>query len=863
MNRILLFFLSALFSTTALAQFTSNGYYRVQNVGSSRYIDMIDNKTTGFSYAKTAYDIDALVSRKPFSWVASDPGSVIYVESKGNSMYNLKAQGTDAYKVVTRYLKLTRQTLSNGKYAYFASATEQGITLYLYDQDDDGENDEGRLYTMKTGSNLMRLWYITPISATDDSNYFGVDGKVTAGGKQYTTFYASFPFTFTSSAMKAYIVKKVDGDMAVWQEVSGKIAASTPVIIACAGTSPSQNRLNLELQDGTAPSGNLLKGVYFENSQVEYIARSLRLGTEPFHLNVTPNDPNTMRLLGVTSKGKLGFVKSDVKYVPQNSAYLKVAAGSPDEITLMTQAEYDQAVALDVVTVTANNKQRVYGDANPAFDYVVSGTGTINGQPTISCEATQESPVGTYPIVVGKGSVSNHTFNAVNGTLTVTKAPLTVTARSYTIKQNEALPQFAVDYAGFKLGQTNSVFTAQPVITCNVPADKTPGTYPITVSGITAQNYEVSYVAGTLTIQQADPITVKATSLKKEYGDAVPQLTWTVEGGTLTGQPQLSCQATPSSAPGTYAITVSKGTLDYPNLVFVDGTLTVTKAPLTISAGGPYTMKQTDERPTFQPVFEGFKLNETQAVLTSQPVLTTNAPDDNTPGEYVVSVSGAESPNYDITYVPGRLIITEADEIVLVVADATMVYGDEVPAFTYTVSGGEIEGEPVVKCEATSRSSVGAYAITLERGTITYPNLRLVPGTLTVTKAPLVASVGNYVRTQGDPNPTFVVLYDGFRNGDTEEAIAVKPVATTEADAASTPGTYDIVVSGGEAQNYAFTYVNGILTVEVRTAVQTVTFRAPVDVYTVTGRLVRRQATTTAGLPAGLYVVEGRKVIVK
>ena len=108
-----------------------------------------------------------------------------------------------------------------------------------------------------------------------------------------------------------------------------------------------------------------------------------------------------------------------------------------------------------------------------------------------------------------------------------------------------------------------------------------------------------------------------------------------------------------------------------------------------------------------------------------------------------------------------------------------------------------------------------------------------------------------------------MVLYDGFRNGDTEEAIAVKPVATTEADAASTPGTYDIVVSGGEAQNYAFTYVNGILTVEVRTAVQTVTFRAPVDVYTVTGRLVRRQATTTAGLPAGLYVVEGRKVIVK
>ena len=314
----------------------------------------------------------------------------------------------------------------------------------------------------------------------------------------------------------------------------------------------------------------------------------------------------------------------------------------------------------------------------------------------------------------------------------------------------------------------------------------------------------MSFVAGTLTILQADPITVRATSLTKVYGDEMPALTWTIEGGTLEGEPQLSCEATQQSSVGTYTITVGKGTIDYPNLILVDGTLTVTKAALTISAGD-YTMKQTDERPEFKPSFEGFRLDDTEAVLTHQPVLTTDAPADNTPGEYTVTVSGAEAENYDITYRSGRLIIIEVDQIVLMAADATMVYGDDVPAFTYTVSGGEVEGEPVITCEATSGSSVGTYTIVIEKGTITYPNLKLVNGTLTITPAMLTTSVGNYSREQGEPNPDFEILYEGFRNGDDASVLIAAPVATTTATVDSEPGIYDIVLSGGEAEKYLFT----------------------------------------------------------
>ena len=42
-------------------------------------------------------------------------------------------------------------------------------------------------------------------------------------------------------------------------------------------------------------------------------------------------------------------------------------------------------------------------------------------------------------------------------------------------------------------------------------------------------------------------------------------------------------------------------------------------------------------------------------------------------------------------------------------------YGDENPSFTYWVSG-DIEGSPVITCDATSNSPVGEYDIKIERG---------------------------------------------------------------------------------------------------------------------------------------------------
>lgn len=142
-------------------------------------------------------------------------------------------------------------------------------------------------------------------------------------------------------------------------------------------------------------------------------------------------------------------------------------------------------------------------DALPIYGYISTGA-ALSGTPSISCSATAASPVGTYTITVSKGSVTNKYDSYVNGTLTINKAPLTVTAKNYIIKQGQALPTFEATYSGFKNSETSSVLTTQPSFNCSATSGSALGTYVIIVSGAAAQNYSMSYVKGTLTITADD-----------------------------------------------------------------------------------------------------------------------------------------------------------------------------------------------------------------------------------------------------------------------------------------------------------------------------------------------------------------------
>ena len=86
----------------------------------------------------------------------------------------------------------------------------------------------------------------------------------------------------------------------------------------------------------------------------------------------------------------------------------------------------------------------------------------------------------------------------------------------------------------------------------------------------------------------------------------------------------------------------------------------------------------------------------------------------------------------------------------------------------------------------------------------------------------------------------------------------------TEATEDSPAGEYPIVVSGGEAQNYELSYENGVLTVTEATGMYGVLpFKEPLDVYDLLGNKVRHGVTSLNGLPKGVYIINGRKVVVR
>ena len=160
------------------------------------------------------------------------------------------------------------------------------------------------------------------------------------------------------------------------------------------------------------------------------------------------------------------------------------------------------------LTVTTQDATREYGDENPDFKLLYVGLKNDETEPawaeapTVASPAVRNSPVGVYDITATGGTARNYVVTQyVNkGKLTIAKAPLTAKARSYTKKQGEDNPVFAVDYIGFKNSETKLALTKEPIATTTAQKNSRPGTYPITLSDGVAMNYELTYVDGTLTI---------------------------------------------------------------------------------------------------------------------------------------------------------------------------------------------------------------------------------------------------------------------------------------------------------------------------------------------------------------------------
>jgi hypothetical protein len=212
-------------------------------------------------------------------------------------------------------------------------------------------------------------------------------------------------------------------------------------------------------------------------------------------------------------------------------------------------------------------------------------------------------------------------------------------------------------------------------------------------------------------------------------------------------------------------------------------------------------------------------------------------------------------------------------DVILTANDFSREYGEPNPAFDYTMEGGNTYGTPDFYCEATELSPVGTYPIKLSTDNITDVNVTSKDGILTITPARLTITVKDCSREEGQDNPDFEVTYEGFKNGETEDVLIQKPVVTTTATKESEVGTYDLEISGAEAQNYTISYINGTLTVTEITeesGMDGILFFADdmqdVTIYSLSGQLVGRTKQKDIDgvwqqLPRGVYIVNGKKKV--
>jgi hypothetical protein len=238
----------------------------------------------------------------------------------------------------------------------------------------------------------------------------------------------------------------------------------------------------------------------------------------------------------------------------------------------------DQAITFEALSA------KTYGDAN----FNLSATASSGLTVTFHSSNTNVATVaGNTVTIVGAGSTTitasqagNEHFNAasnVERTLTVNKAPLTVTADNKSMTYGASVPSLTIQYSGFVLSENAGSLTTVPSAGTVATSSSNAGAYAITVSGGVSSNYEFNYVNGTLTINKATAL-VELSNMEQEADGSPKSPTVTTDPAGLTYTLTFNGSATVPSSPGSYAVVATINETNYEGSA--SGTFDITGDPL-------------------------------------------------------------------------------------------------------------------------------------------------------------------------------------------------------------------------------------------------------------------------------------------
>ena len=513
---------------------------------------------------------------------------------------------------------------------------------------------------------------------------------------------------------------------------------------------------------------------------------------------------------------------------------ITLSGGVSDRYEFILSEEPAKLTISQAVTeVSAGPIRKVYGDAPFAIE-------TNNIDTKLSCTIADESvamldaegrivvkALGETTVTVSQAGSEHFTeLPETQIQLIVGKAPLLISAIDTSRLYGSENPDFRIVYEGFVAGENERVLSSLPTVATDATVDSGIGAYEITVSGASADNYEIEYRPGTLTVQPLPSDLIIATVDTAVYGGSpvdLPAVSSLNTEGAYSYAVTDSSVAVVSdgkidirSAGATWVKVTQEGSGNY-GTVSDSVALVVKKARLTVSVSDTIRLYG-EENPLFEIRYEGFVRDDNATVLDELPQVRTSATVESDPGEYPVVLSGGSAANYELVYVEGAKLVVDKLSALIETDSIQVVYGSEPVALVSNNPDGRIHG--VAADTAVAGVSDGLVVIrnagktrlsVYQDESAYYHASDTFVVELQVDKAMLTVSVSDTSRCYREDNPVFTFTYSGFVNGDDTTAVNVEPVAATEAGMDAKVGEYVVTASGAQSSNYDFTYEQGTL----------------------------------------------------
>jgi hypothetical protein len=482
----------------------------------------------------------------------------------------------------------------------------------------------------------------------------------------------------------------------------------------------------------------------------------------------------TVSGIGVTG----GLVGSDTlgnptRVVNENagSYTIDVSGLSNPNYNIQTRTDGLLTINKKQLTVVAEGKSRVYGDANPALTYSISGfafgetDSVVSGSAALTTSANQQSNVGSYPINIFTNGLSavNYSFNGIGSSLQVERRPVTITvdavAKAKTYGDLDPDPMQNLNFASGNLVNGDSLSLARN------PGESI-GNYNISGAGALNPNYAVTITNPEFQINKR-VITFEILPGEKLYGEADPLVDYRITsgGGAAASAQRLVFARDPGENVDVYAVrATTAGNENYAFDVNVNpSTLTIRPRPVIVTIDEKTKVYgDTDPALTYTvspspATASPLPMTNSAGLIGSDSLGSLNRASGQNVNRYTISAAALNNPNYTFTVANPTAALTVTPRPITVAFDnLAKTYGDQNPPFTYSLSpGSSLVGNDTLRLNVSGSANVGSYIINANAADNPNYMITATLGTFRVNPRPITIRPSGLSKLYGDFDPAF------------------------------------------------------------------------------------------------------------